>query len=99
RERFGFNVDNSSPNFTGLHINEELNKSYEPAKSFTDITLYPIVDPANNVSVGLDTVGLATNVESTEFDWNVFLTILENSNLSIQIDAISLMANDGTLVP
>lgn len=51
QEHFGWNIGNASPLYKGLHLNDNINKSYETHFDVRDISKYPVV---GNVTVAQD---------------------------------------------
>ncbi|SEW37505.1 hypothetical protein [Chitinophaga arvensicola] len=50
-EHFGWNIGNASPLYKGLHLNDNINKSYETHFDVRDISKYPVF---GNVTVARD---------------------------------------------
>lgn len=50
-EHFGWNIGNASPLYKGLHLNDNINKSYETHHDIVDLTKYPVY---GNVTIATD---------------------------------------------
>jgi len=98
REHCGWNVDNSSPLFKGLTIQNSINKAYEDSEQVFDLSLYPIYNRGHvsreknngewvmeivNVPVG-EIAGIAPDLDSL-IDTDFSKTIKVDSSLNYEI--------------